>query len=72
MAEKRRNIDADESFEVNPDGADLDGTAEIERQHNNEHRESDGSSKAGEEHESEPDTQSGSGVTERPSGERRQ
>lgn len=30
MAEKRQS--GDEEFDINPDGADLDGTAEIERQ----------------------------------------
>jgi hypothetical protein len=33
MAEERETTHTDEAFEVNPDGADLDGTAEIERQH---------------------------------------
>jgi|KBSSwiStaDraftv2_1062776.scaffolds.fasta_scaffold3765758_1 hypothetical protein len=31
MAEKKQT--GDDEFEINPDGADLDGTAEIERQH---------------------------------------
>jgi hypothetical protein len=30
MAERKKT--EDEQFEINPDGADLDGTAEIERQ----------------------------------------
>jgi hypothetical protein len=32
MADKKRAEDIDEGREINPDGADLDGTAEIERQ----------------------------------------
>jgi hypothetical protein len=31
MAEKTHTDDIGEKFEINPDGADLDGTAEIER-----------------------------------------
>jgi hypothetical protein len=48
VAEKTHTDDAGEQFDVNPDGADLDGTAEIERQQAERERGSGSPPSAGE------------------------